>query len=121
MRGRCWDCFGFSVHSDCGVVKNAFVMEPMRIAKVVYAPGEYFGPWSPVWLSVHQGRHEQVTLCELCTLRAVRHWISVWRRSCLRRRLKREKREKRLASRVMLQYCRGVEDSTTLVHSFLCG
>ena len=102
------------------MVMNAFVIGPMRIAKVKQARGEYDGEFANMWLSWDGSAwDERARLGELCTLCAVRHWIRVWHRSLsLRRRLKREKR---LASRVMLQYCRGVEDCTILVHSFLCG
>ena len=101
------------------MVMNAFVLGLMRIAKVDQARVEYDGDFANIWLSWDGSAwDEQARLGELCTLRAVRHWIRVWRRSLsLRRRLKRERR---LASRVMMQYSRGVEDCTSLVHSFLC-
>ena len=115
--GYIWDCFGFSLHSDTWVVMNAFAHAQMCIAEVDYAHGVHLGPEARVQLSVW-GMEDQALLSELCTLRSVRHWIRVWRRSCRRRRLQREKS---FASRIMKQYCRGGADSTSLVHSFLCG
>ena len=105
------------MESDTWVVMNAFANEWMYIAEVDYTHGVYLGAEARVQLSV-PGVEHTVVLSELCTLRSMRHWFRVWRRSCRRRRLKRERS---LASRVLLQYCRGVEDIRTLVHLFLCG
>ena len=117
--GYYWDCFGFRVKQDTLVVLNAFANEEnMCIAEVDYTHGVHLGREACVQLSV-QRVEDQVVLSELCTLRSVCHWCHVWCLSFRRKRLKREQREKSLASRVMMQYCRGVEDATTLLHSFL--
>ena len=83
----------------------------------------WLAPFSTVVLSICvqlsvRGMEDTVRLRELCTLRSVRHWIRKWRRSCRRRRLKRETS---FASRLMSQYCRGAKDPRSLVHLFLCG
>ena len=78
------------MESDTWVVMNAFANENMCIAEVDYTHGAYLGAEARVQLSV-QGEEDTVVLSELCTLRSVRHWFRVWRRSCCRQRLKREK------------------------------
>ena len=52
-------------------------------------------------------------LRDLCTVRAVRHWVSVWLAAVRRRS------GKRYASKVMRQRCMGARDVEALVQSFL--
>ena len=111
--GGCWDCFGFMVNSGTWVVMNVFDHAAMCIAEVDYLHGMHLGAEARVQLARMALEEETVRLREVCTLRSVRHWLCKWRRFC------RRKREKRLASRLMLQYCRGVADPMSIVHSFL--
>ena len=107
----CWDPFGFRVEDGVWVVMDAFQGGPMQIATVDYPHGLDQGPRTVVKLDF-AGNEVDRRLHELCTLRSVRHWASVWHARTVRGRWKRD------AHAVMQQmnYGTGV---ILLVQSFL--
>ena len=80
-----WDRFGFCVEEDVWVVMDAFRAGEREIALVDYPHGLHLGPHAVVQLDFH-GEKVDNLLHELCTTRAVRHWVSRWRRAVHRRR-----------------------------------
>ena len=80
-----WDRFGFRVEERVWVVMDAFEAGEIKIAEVDYPHGLHRGPHAVVQLSF-DGKEVDRALHELCTTRAVRHWVSRWRRAVHRRR-----------------------------------
>ena len=86
-----WDRFGFRVEEDVWVVMNAFWAGEIKIARVDYPHGLHRGPHAVVKLDF-DGEEVDRELHGLCTTRAVRHWVSRWRRAVHRRRAAGETR-----------------------------
>ena len=112
-----WDRFGFRLKRQDWVAVNALGSDPMRLAQV--KSFDYFtlhlGPDAVVIVDLHPHQCtacQQYSLTELCTMRAVRHWVSVWR-------FKMSRRWKRDACVVMSLRCGPARDALHLVHSFL--
>ena len=80
-----WDRFGFCVEERVWVVVDAFEGGEIKIAEVDHPHGLHLGPHAVVQLDFH-GEEVDNLLHELCTTRAVRHWVSRWRRAVHRRR-----------------------------------
>ena len=80
-----WDRFGFRVEERVWVVMDAFEAGEIKIAEVDYPHGLHLGPHAVVQLDC-DGKEVDRALHELCTTRAVRHWVSRWRRAVHRRR-----------------------------------
>ena len=80
-----WDRFGFCVEERVWVVMHAFEAGERKIAEVDYPHGLHRGPHAVVQLTF-DGKEVDKALHELCTTRAVRHWVSKWRRAVHRRR-----------------------------------
>ena len=85
----CWDPFGFRVDTGDWVMVDAFQGGPMQIARVDYPHGLDRGARAVVQLDF-EGFEEDRMLHELCTLRSVRHWASVWHARTVRGRWKRD-------------------------------
>ena len=80
-----WDRFGFRVEERVWVVMDAFEAGEINIAEVDHSHGLHLGPHAVVQLDF-DGEEVDRALHELCTTRAVRHWVSRWRRAVHRRR-----------------------------------
>ena len=80
-----WDRFGFRVEERVWVVMDAFEAGEIKIAEVDYPHGLHRGPHAAVQLTF-DAKGVDRALHELCTTRAVRHWVSKWRRAVHRRR-----------------------------------
>ena len=80
-----WDRFGFCVEERVWVAMDAFGAGEIKIARVDYPHGLHLGPHAVVQLDF-DGEEVDRALHELCTTRAVRHWVSRWRRAVHRRR-----------------------------------
>ena len=80
-----WDRFGFRVEEDVWVVMDSFRAGERKIARVDEPHGLHRGPHAVVQLTF-DGKEVDRALHELCTTRAVRHWVSRWRRAVHRRR-----------------------------------
>ena len=119
MEPICWDRFGFCVRRGGMVVMNAFQGGGvLRRWVVVVGFPHYHLSWSGGWrggpdLIVHLEGGNYTRLRDLCTVRAVRHWVSVWLAAVRRRS------GKRCASKVMRRRCMGARDVEALVQSFL--
>jgi len=79
-----WDRFGFSVREGVRVVMDAFQAGETKIATVEYRRCLHRGPHAVVQLEFDLGSDDR-RLHEVCTTRAVRHWVRKWSRAVRRR------------------------------------
>ncbi len=78
------DIFGFQVREGEPIFVNAFAREPLRSARVDSLHGLYLQENAGVQV-VEQGQEEDYSLYEVITQRALRHFLSLWRRQTRRR------------------------------------
>ena len=85
------DIFGFKIREGMLIFVNAFSHGDLRAAHVDYPHGLHLQERTVVQVVEEDGEKEDYRLQDVITVRALRHFVSLWRRFIRLRRMRRRR------------------------------